>query len=206
MHRIVGMRTANPELQEQRRRQILRAAGQCFAEKGFHQASMAEIAKAAGLSMGLLYRYFANKDALVMAFAELSRANSVALFESLSASTDPKRDLAGVVDAILGEVLDPALLRLQMEVMAEACRNDTLMASLRREDALARDALLASIEALRKRGLAKPSVPAPALVELLNALFEGLTVRLAMQPDLDRERLAKATLKALVALLGIETR
>ena len=134
------MRTANPELQEQRRRQILRAAGQCFAEKGFHQASMAEIAKAAGLSMGLLYRYFANKDALVLAFAELSRANSVALFEALATSDHPKRDLAGVVDAILGEVLDPALLRLQMEVMAEACRNDALMASLRCEDALARDA------------------------------------------------------------------
>lgn len=200
------MRTANPELQEQRRRQILRAAGRCFADKGFHQASMAEIAKAAGLSMGLLYRYFANKDALVMAFAELSRANSVALFEALATSADPKRDLAGVVDAILGEVLDPALLRLQMEVMAEACRNDTLMASLRREDALARDALLASIEALSKRGLAKPAVPAPALVELLNALFEGLTVRLAMQPDLDRERLAKATLKALVALVGLDPR
>lgn len=200
------MRTANPELQEQRRRQILRAAGQCFAEKGFHQASMAEIAKAAGLSMGLLYRYFANKDALVMAFAELSRANSVALFESLAASTDPKRDLAGIVDALLGEALDPALLRLQMEVMAEACRNDALMAALRREDALARGALLESIEALRKRGLAKPPVPAPALVELLNALFEGLTVRLALQPDLDRARLSKATLKALVALAGLDSR
>lgn len=200
------MRTANPELQEQRRRQILRAAGQCFAEKGFHQASMAEIAKAAGLSMGLLYRYFANKDALVMAFAELSRANSVALFESLAASTDPKRDLAGIVDALLGEALDPALLRLQMEVMAEACRNDALMAALRREDALARGALLDSIEALRKRGLAKPPVPAPALVELLNALFEGLTVRLALQPDLDRARLSRATLKALVALAGLDSR
>jgi TetR/AcrR family transcriptional regulator, repressor for uid operon len=200
------MRTANPELQEQRRRQILRAAGQCFAEKGFHQASMAEIAKAAGLSMGLLYRYFANKDALVMAFAELSRANSVALFESLAASTDPKRDLAGIVDALLGEALDPALLRLQMEVMAEACRNDALMAALRREDALARGALLDSIEALRKRGLAKPPVPGPALVELLNALFEGLTVRLALQPDLDRARLSKATLKALIALVGLDSR
>ena len=200
------MRTANPELQEHRRRQILRAAGQCFAEKGFHQASMAEIAKAAGLSMGLLYRYFANKDALVMAFAEMSRANSVALFESLAASTDPKRDLAGIVDALLGEALDPALLRLQMEVMAEACRNDALMAALRREDALARGALLESIEALRKRGLAKPPVPEPALVELLNALFEGLTVRLALQPDLDRARLSKATLKALVALVGLDSR
>lgn len=200
------MRTANPELQEQRRRQILRAAGQCFAEKGFHQASMAEIAKAAGLSMGLLYRYFANKDALVMAFAEMSRANSVALFDSLAASTDPKRDLAGIVDALLGEALDPALLRLQMEVMAEACRNDALMAALRREDALARGALLESIEALRKRGMAKPPVPGPALVELLNALFEGLTVRLALQPDLDRARLSKATLKALIALVGLDSR
>lgn len=200
------MRTANPELQEQRRRQILRAAGQCFAEKGFHQASMAEIAKAAGLSMGLLYRYFANKDALVMAFAEMSRANSVALFDSLAASTDPKRDLAGIVDALLGEALDPALLRLQMEVMAEACRNDALMAALRREDALARGALLDSIEALRKRGMAKPPVPGPALVELLNALFEGLTVRLALQPDLDRARLSKATLKALIALVGLDSR
>jgi AcrR family transcriptional regulator len=164
---------------------------------------MAEIAKAAGLSMGLLYRYFANKDALVLAFAELSRANSVAMFEALAVSTQPKRDLGAVVDAILGEALDPALLRLQMEVMAEACRNEPLMSALRREDTLARASLLAAIEALRKRGLAKPLVPAPVLVELLNAVFEGLTVRLAMQPDLERERLAKATLKTLATLLGL---
>ena len=200
------MRTANPELQEQRRRQILSAAGRCFADKGFHQTSMAEIAKAAGLSMGLLYRYFANKDALVLAFAELSRSNSVTMFESLATSANPRRDLAAMVDILLGEVLDPALLRLQMEVMAETCRNEALMTALRREDALARDALLASIEALRKRGLAKPLVPPQALVELLNALFEGLVVRLAMQPDLDRERLAKATLKTLITLTGIASR
>lgn len=167
---------------------------------------MAEIAKASGLSMGLLYRYFANKDALVLAFAELSRANSVAIFESLAESAHPKRELAAVVDALLGEVLDPALLRLQMEVMAEACRNAALMDALRREDQLARNALLASIEALRKRGLAKPLVPASTLVELLNALFEGLTVRLAMQPDLDREALSNATLKTLLALTGIAAR
>lgn len=196
------MRTANPELQEQRRQQILQAAGVCFAEKGFHQTSMAEIAKAAGLSMGLLYRYFANKDALVLTFAEVSRAQSVTMFESLATSDRPRQELAAIVDALLGEVLDPALLRLQMEVMAEACRNAPLMAALRREDQLGRQALLESVEALRKRDLIKPQVPAPALVELLNALFEGLTVRLAMQPDLDRERLRKATLTSVLSLLG----
>ncbi|WP_395791857.1 TetR/AcrR family transcriptional regulator [Aquimonas sp.] len=196
------MRTANPELQEQRRQQILQAAGVCFAEKGFHQTSMAEIAKAAGLSMGLLYRYFANKDSLVLTFAEVSRAQSVTMFESLATSDRPRQELAAIVDTLLGEVLDPALLRLQMEVMAEACRNAPLMAALRREDQLGRQALLESVEALRKRDLIKPQVPAPALVELLNALFEGLTVRLAMQPDLDRERLRKATLTSVLSLLG----
>ena len=200
------MRFANPELHEQRRRQILAAAGGCFAEKGFHQTSMAEIAKAAGLSMGLLYRYFTNKDALVLAFAEVSRAQSVAMFEALATSAQPRRELAAMVKVLLGEVLDPALLRLQMEVMAEACRNDDLMTALRREDQLARQALLESIETLRKRGLAKPLVSAPALTELLNALFEGLTVRLAMQPDLDRKRLARATMKTLLALTGVGQR
>jgi AcrR family transcriptional regulator len=163
---------------------------------------MAEIAKAAGLSMGLLYRYFANKDSLVLTFAEVSRAQSVTMFESLATSDRPRQELAAIVDALLGEVLDPALLRLQMEVMAEACRNAPLMAALRREDQLGRQALLESVEALRKRDLIKPQVPAPALVELLNALFEGLTVRLAMQPDLDRERLRKATLTSVLSLLG----
>lgn len=198
------MRTANPELQEQRRRQILAAAGACFAEKGFHQASMADIARASGLSMGLLYRYFANKEALVLSFAEVSRAQSVAMFEALASSRQPGRELALIVDALLGEALDPALLRLQTEVMAEACRNEALMSALRREDALARQALEQTIETLRTRGVAKPLVPTTALTELLNALFEGLTVRLAMQPDIDRQRLGAATLKTLLTLLGIE--
>jgi AcrR family transcriptional regulator len=37
------------------------------AAVGFHGASMADIAKAAGLSVGQIYRYFENKEAIIAA-------------------------------------------------------------------------------------------------------------------------------------------
>ena len=41
------------------------AAKRCFVERGFHAASMADIAKAAEMSAGLLYRYFDGKGSIV---------------------------------------------------------------------------------------------------------------------------------------------
>jgi TetR/AcrR family transcriptional repressor of uid operon len=53
-----------------RREQILRAAMICFAKRGFHQASMHDISAEAGISVGLIYRYFENKDAVISAMAD----------------------------------------------------------------------------------------------------------------------------------------
>jgi len=53
-----------------RREQILKAAMICFAKRGFHQASMHDISAEAGISVGLIYRYFENKDAVISAMAD----------------------------------------------------------------------------------------------------------------------------------------
>ena len=45
-------------------REILRAAAEVFATKGFHEATIQEIAKHAEFSAGSLYNYFENKEAL----------------------------------------------------------------------------------------------------------------------------------------------
>src|SRR5947199_1775410 len=76
-----------------RRSQILEAAIVCFAKHGFHQTSMHDISAEAGISVGLIYRYFANKEAVIAAMAErhkneiqelLERAKQApSLFESL---------------------------------------------------------------------------------------------------------------------------
>jgi len=49
---------------EQHRQEILSAARQLFADKGFHNASMQEIAAAAEFATGTLYNFFQSKEEL----------------------------------------------------------------------------------------------------------------------------------------------
>jgi TetR/AcrR family fatty acid metabolism transcriptional regulator len=62
-------RKANSELQQKisavKREQILEAARAVFAEKGFHRATIKDIASAAGVADGTVYNHFENKDALI---------------------------------------------------------------------------------------------------------------------------------------------
>src|SRR3989449_11062239 len=95
--------------------QILDAAVVCFAKRGFHQASMHDISAEAGISVGLIYRYFANKEAVIAAMADrhkkeihdvLERARQApSLLESLEilftahcCENSPKVQSAFVVD------------------------------------------------------------------------------------------------------------
>src|SRR5213595_3359081 len=53
-----------------RHSQILDAALICFAKRGFHQTSMHDISAEAGISVGLIYRYFENKESVISAMAD----------------------------------------------------------------------------------------------------------------------------------------
>ena len=64
---IMPTLTASPSAD--RRQQILAAAMVCFAKRGFHQTSMHDISAEAGISVGLIYRYFENKEAVISAMA-----------------------------------------------------------------------------------------------------------------------------------------
>jgi AcrR family transcriptional regulator len=50
-----------------RRKQILDAATQVFAEKGFHRATIKDIARVAGIADGTIYTYFPSKTAMLLA-------------------------------------------------------------------------------------------------------------------------------------------
>ncbi|RLC76450.1 MAG: hypothetical protein DRI61_13265, partial [Chloroflexi bacterium] len=53
-------------LVRERSRQILEAAAKVFARKGFHQATMKEIAEEADIAPGTIYLYFKNKKDLLV--------------------------------------------------------------------------------------------------------------------------------------------
>ena len=67
--------------------QILDAALVCFAKRGFHQTSMHDISAEAGISVGLIYRYFENKEAVISAMADRHKKEiSEVLYRALRSS------------------------------------------------------------------------------------------------------------------------
>lgn len=63
-------RAVGEEAKSERRAEILAAAKQVFAAKGYHGTTMADIARAAGLSYGSVYWYFDAKDRLFHALMD----------------------------------------------------------------------------------------------------------------------------------------
>ena len=52
----------DPRLVEERRGQIVRAAVKLFSEQGYYTTTIQQIAREAGVSTGLIYQYFRDKD------------------------------------------------------------------------------------------------------------------------------------------------
>lgn len=69
--------------------EILDRVRQAFAEKGFDGASMQDLARAAGMSVGNFYRYFPSKAAIVEGLIRHDLAEVEASFAAIMGSSDP---------------------------------------------------------------------------------------------------------------------
>ncbi len=58
------------DVSEERKEQILDAATEVFAQKGFDKARMDDIVEETGLSKGALYWYFKSKDDIIFAIMD----------------------------------------------------------------------------------------------------------------------------------------
>jgi AcrR family transcriptional regulator len=83
-----------------RRRDILRAAERVFAEKGYHAASIEEIASVAEYGTGTVYLYFKDKEALyVELFEEKIRELIQFIREQMGAEEESVQALKRVIQA-----------------------------------------------------------------------------------------------------------
>jgi len=177
------MSQAPPDPSLDRRAQILEAAIVCFAKHGFHQASMHDISAEAGISVGLIYRYFANKEAVIAAMADrhkseiqevLERAKQApTLFESLEilftahcCENSPKVLSAFVVDLYAEASRNPQIADLVRDVLDTAMEGVT-------------DLIARSPEA--KQGAAHGLQP-HELGELIFAVARGMLMFDVLQP------------------------
>ena len=77
---------------------ILKAAGETIARRGFHQASIRDIARAAGLSLAGLYHYVGGKDELLFLVLDRSLDRLIAdLDQALAGARTPETRLLALI-------------------------------------------------------------------------------------------------------------
>jgi AcrR family transcriptional regulator len=115
------MVTAERKTKEERREQILDAALELFAERGYHGASTEEIARSAGISQPYVFRLFGTKKDLFIAVEIRCFRQTLEIFQRAAEGKRGVEALHAIGEAY-GELLasDRTYLRGQMQAYA-AC-------------------------------------------------------------------------------------
>ena len=182
---------------EARRSQVLDAAANCFVELGFHNASMARIAREANMSVGHIYHYFENKDAIITAIVERDMQEAVARIEALSniEEQDFSDILMSRIDHAFTRKTDLFYTSLILEILAESRRSPAISKIVQEQDRACRGRFVKIVEA--KTGLPD----AENRVEALFAVIGGLTDRMSRHPDLDANTIRPHLQAAINAIL-----
>jgi AcrR family transcriptional regulator len=171
------------ETQERTRERVVAAAAKVFARRGYHRATVDEIASEAGFTIGALYSNFSGKEDLFLAIADRQveeRVAEVAAMGDAAEGDEPSENAAEQLRAFLER--DPEWPLLFYEFWSLSVRNPELQGELaKRRDAI-RDALADTLERVAKRHGFKLRFPAPVLATAIAASLNGLAFERAADP------------------------
>ena len=166
-----------------RRTQILDAALVCFAKRGFHQASMHDISAEAGISVGLIYRYFENKDAVISAMADRHKEEIHEVLERAKQAPTLLESLEILFTAHCCEDAPQVVSAFVVDLYAEASRNQ-------RVADLVRDVLQTAMDGVTDLIARSPEAESAAhglkpheQAELIFAVSRGMLMRDVLQPQ-----------------------
>lgn len=179
------MPAAPTDRAQARRQQVLEAAADAFRRRGFHAASMAEIAKTAGMSPGHIYNLFENKDDIIAAIVEQDCADLMSRIAQLQQEHDVLQAMLAETERAIDESAQVADAALDLEVLAEASRNPRLADVVHRTQALVHEKGLALVrQSLGPDADKLPPEEIRGRALMLAALFNGLTALSVRHADL----------------------
>ena len=159
----------------EKQEKILHAALELFAREGYRSTSTSKVAKHAGVSEGLIFRHFENKEGLLTAIIRLGEEQANELFAEIVLASDPKEVLGKYLDLIFKVSEDKAardFWKLQFKIKWEL-----EMYGEHKMEAL-QEALTRAFEKLRYN---HPKEEAT----LLLTLMDGMATRFMLQQDFD---------------------
>lgn len=179
-----------------RRQQILEAAWRCFFRGGVQATTMQDIIVESGLSASAMYRYFVDKEDIILAAiaASLGGLEEVLqpLFvdESIDGPAELATRIAVAVDGFAhrrGFDLRP----IAVQGWAEAQRNDRVRGLIGRFYAAFRDRLVEHARRWQKSGAISRGTKPLDVANAVQALVLGHVVQAAILGDVDPKRIAR---------------
>lgn len=172
------------------RDRILEAATRCFAQRGFHEATIQDICDLAGLSKGGLYTYFRSKDEILGALIEHNLDDAMHWARTAAGQGGSALERLGrVAETLIQNVIEAHgskayTPQLMLEVWAEASKDQQL------GDLLARgyEQWRMFITQLFREGIAAGEIRADIDPELLAAIFVAMFDGLTLQESITKTK------------------
>ena len=186
-----------PEYKEEAKSRILEAANKVFAERGYHEATMDDIAKRLGVSKGAIYLYFSSKEDLFEAMCKTApQAFKEILYSSFGDEANPVQSATQFFDKMLK--LSASNPGLSFEILSEASRSPSLRRILKQNHEEYEKVLTSFLAEGRKMRMVGDTLELRPLANALIALWNGLETLLVSGLPIDEAR--RAWLEALKAI------
>jgi AcrR family transcriptional regulator len=179
-------RSRRDERREETRAELVAAAAGVFARRGFHAASVEEIANEAGYSTGAIYWHFAGKDELFLAVFEAystTRVREFAEIRERAGGELPERARAYADHWMERVEREPEFMVLTLEFIAYAWRNPDLRKALADRRAAPRLALGHILEGELQGQDANLPLSAEHIAAALRELGVGLGLAKLVDPE-----------------------
>ncbi len=194
-----------PETLKARKAHILKTAQTCFVRKGYHQTTMDDIVREAGLSKGGVYWHFDSKKELFLSIIESTLGTAqAAMQESMTSQASAREKLDAVLAGFAamttsGQILEIAPLTL--EVWSQNLQDPEVNKVALTVYNQFRNSVVQVIEQGIAQGEFKP-VNATALTSIILALYDGLMVQAIIdEAAIDWGAISKTLKDTLIASL-----
>src|SRR5499425_3685935 len=172
-----------PDSVPDRRCQILDAALVCFARRGFHQTSMHDISAEAGISVGLIYRYFENKEAVISAMADRHKQEIGEVLQRARQAPTLLESLEILFTAHCCENEPRVISAFVVDLYAEASRNPRVADLVRDVLQTSMDGVIELIERAPEAQNTTRGLAPIQLAELIFAVARGMLMLDVLRPQ-----------------------
>ena len=175
---MVTMPKVIPEYKEEAKSKIVEAARIVFAKKGYHDATMDDVAKEVGVSKGALYSYFKSKESILKEIYLQSHQN----LRAIIVSACEKHDLVLALEEVYAMITErfKGSLHTHFEEVALASHDNKIRRIIMTDYQRDVETVQAFVEEKMKQGLIRTDVDAQTLAGLFTALFLGTMEKIVL--------------------------